>query len=110
MELLDIIQQVSEFLGLDFGSLLGTATGITVVVNFFKATSPFNKFVNNSKVPYIVSGLALLVSGVSYWGEWLQLVESAAVITILSIGGWSTAKMLFHKAGTQPTNKSGGGK
>src|SRR3990167_3904090 len=106
---IDIINQISAYFGLKVESLLAMAVGITVVVNYFKASAPFNKWVTGDTIPYVTGILALITSSVTFWDNRLQLIAAAVLITVLSIGGWATAKMMAHKAGTTPTNTSGGG-
>ena len=110
MEILDILQAISGFLGLDFGSLLASAAGITIVVNFLKATPPFSNFINGNAAIIASAVLALVVSASIMWGQWLQMLEATVLITVLSVGGWASVKMLMHKVGTLPTNQSGGRK
>ena len=111
MDILSIIQAISDFLGLDFASLLASAAAITVLINFLKSTAPFKDWVTGSRIPYITGGIAVIISLVTLWGLiWWQILSAAVLITVLSVGGWATAKMLVHKIGTQPTNKSGGKK
>lgn len=110
MEIINIITTIAEYFGLDILSLMSMALGITVLVNFLKATPPFSSFVEGSVVPVATFALAFIVSAVSLWGNWLPLLISGVLIGVLSIGGWATAKMLAHKVGTPPSNKSGGGK
>ena len=109
MEIINIITTIAEYFGLDIVSLMSMAVGITVLVNFLKATPPFSTFVSGAIIPVITFALAFVVSGVSLWGNWLPLLISGVLIGVLSIGGWATAKMLMHKAGTPASNKSGGG-
>ncbi len=108
MDIVNVLESISKFFGLDWGTLLTIAGSITVVVNFLKATKPFSNFVEGNNIPYVTALLSLGVSAVTMWGLWVQMLLSAAMITVISIGGWATAKTLFHKAGTQPTNDSGG--
>jgi len=109
MGILDILELISQWIGLDFGSLLAAAAGITIVVNFLKATEPFSKWVTGKVVPYVTAGIALAVSIGTFWGNvWWQILVGAALMAVLSIGGWATAKMLMHKVGKEPTSRAGG--
>ena len=110
MEILDILQAISNFLGLDFGSLLASAAGVTIVINFLKATPPFSEFIKGNVIILATSVLSLIISASILWGQWLQILEATVLIAVLSVAGWATAKMLMHKVGTKPTNSSGGGK
>lgn len=108
-DLLNILQAVAEKFGIGWGGILAAAGSLVVITNFLKATSPFNKFIYNSRVPYVIGILSLGSGAFSYWGHWLQAGLAAALTTVVAIGGWATAKMLAHKA-AQPvaSNPSGG--
>jgi len=108
MEVIDVLQKISAYLGLDFGSLTAIAISVTVVVNFFKSTKPFSNLINGNVVPYFTALLSLGVSAVTMWGNWVSMFLSALLITILSIGGWASAKKIAHKIGKEPSNHSGG--
>jgi len=75
MEPIDIINQISAYFGLNVVSLVGIAVGITTVVNFLKSTSPFNTFVTGRNIPYVTGGLSLIVSGFTFWGNWMQFFD-----------------------------------
>lgn len=108
-DLLNILQAIAEKFGIGWGGILAAAASLVVVANFLKATSPFNRYVFNSRVPYVIAGLSVGSGLISYWGHWLQVGIAAVLTTIVAIGGWSTAKMLAHKAAQPtPTNASGG--
>jgi len=106
--MIDILAAISEYFGLDLVSLLAIAAMITVAVNYLKVTAPFSNWIKDGIIPYVTGALALAVSASTMWGSWVQLFVSAALITVLSIGGWATMKLLAHKVGTKPTSKSGG--
>lgn len=110
MDIVNILQNISGFFGLDWGSLVTIAISVTVVVNFLKATKPFANFVQGGSIPYVTAVLSLAVCAVTMWGAWLSILVGAGLITVLSVGGWATAKTLIHKVGTEPTNSSGGSK
>jgi len=109
-DILSILEAIGAKFGLQVGGLVAAAATITLVVNFLKATKPFSEWIFNSRVPYIVGGLAVATGLFNYWGQWTQVAVSAIIITVLSIGGWATAKTLAHKAGTPASNASGGAK
>ncbi len=108
--IIDILGAISGYFGLDITSLLGIAVGITIVVNFLKATPPFNNWIQGNVIPIITFILSLLVSAFVFWGLWVQLIVASVIIAVLSIGGWATAKMIAHKVGKEPTSIAGGKK
>lgn len=112
LEPLQIFQAIADYLGLDFGSLLLAASGVTVLVNFLKATPPFSSWVQGNVIIFITFILSFVVSAVTYWSNFLLVpfLVSGLLIGVLSVGGWATLKILAHKVGTVPTNKSGGHK
>ena len=108
MDIINVLQSVSNFFGLDFATLTTIAISITVAVNFLKSTKPFSKFVGGNIIPYVTFALSLVISAFTMWGDWLHLILSAVMVTVLSVGGWATAKTLIHKVGKEPTSSSGG--
>ncbi len=107
-DILSLLQGIADHFGLNFAGLIGVAAGVMVVVNYFKATSPFNKIVQGNNVPYVVAILSLVANAVTLWGSWLALLIATALTTAIAIGGWATIKTVAHKVGTAPTNASGG--
>lgn len=106
--IVDILGIISAYFGLDVGSIFAIAAGITVVVNYLKVTPPFSNFVQGNVILIITFVLSAIVSAITLWGNLIQIIVATIVIAVLSIGGWATAKILAHKIGTNPTNKSGG--
>lgn len=108
--IIDILSAISGYFGLDIASLISIATGITVVVNFLKATPPISNWVQGNVIPIVTFVLSAIVSAFVFWGAWLQLIVASIVITVLSIGGWASVKMIAHKVGKEPTSIAGGKK
>lgn len=109
-EMMSILSALAAKFGIA-GTIFTATAGMIVAVNFLKATEPFSKWVNNSRIPYVIAGLSLGTCLLTYWGHWLQVAVGTMLLTVASIGTWSSAKMLAHKAAKPtPTNPSGGAK
>lgn len=95
--IIDIFTQLSNLVGLDISSLMTMSATITVVVNYLKVTSPFSKVVKGSVIPIVIIVLSLIISVVTLWGAVIKIIVSTVIISVLSIGGWATTKILAEK-------------
>lgn len=107
-ELMGILSALAAKFGIA-GTIFTAVAGMIVAVNFLKATEPFSKWINNSRVPYVMMGLSLATCLLTYWGHWLQVGVGTVLLTVASIGTWSSIKMAAHKmAQPKASNASGG--
>ena len=108
--LTDILSVIASKFGLQWTGIGIAAASIIGITNFFKATQPFAKWVNNSTNLYVVWGLSLVTALFNYWGHWTQVAVATPLMAVSAIAGWSTIKMAAHKMGTPASNASGGAK
>lgn len=108
MEIVDILQAIAVYFGLDFSSLLAMAGAVILAVNFLKGTPPFSGWVKGNVIYFVTFGLSLLISAITMWGMWIPMLIATLIMGVLAIGGWASLKMIAHKSNRDATSPSGG--
>lgn len=116
-QILGFLQVIAKAIGVNPAILLGvagaTASNI-ILVNLLKALFP--TVIANSRIPYLVAGVALVEAVGSAWHTpvTLNVVGGVGILGVAlwasTIGAWTTAKIALHKVGTPASNPSGGAK
>lgn len=96
-DIVNILTQISSYVGVDFNSIFKIAVIMTIVMNYLKTTKPFSNVVKGNVITVLIFTFSLIISTIMLWHDIFKILFSTFAIAILSIGGWASAKIIANK-------------